>query len=198
MPVVRPRHRRFAPRAPHDLRQAGHGDAVRNGPPVVPCRKPGQPRLGSGALSPLSLGPKARIGTSPARLSAGPPSRQQPFRGPPGIATTTARKRRNPPERRPPNPPARASRLHPGLRDGLNRTGRTTRTPAPFRAISRAWRQGCLPVNRSQIRLVFPMLAPLYPSSETWPSGRRHTPAKGADGEPSRGFESLRLRHLPS
>ena len=30
---------------------------------------------------------------------------------------------------------------------------------------------------------------------ETWPSGRRHTPAKGADGKPSRGFESLRLRH---
>ena len=29
-----------------------------------------------------------------------------------------------------------------------------------------------------------------------WPSGRRHTPAKGADGEPSRGFESLRLRHI--
>ena len=32
---------------------------------------------------------------------------------------------------------------------------------------------------------------------ELWPSGRRHTPAKGADGEPSRGFESLRLRHTP-
>ena len=37
----------------------------------------------------------------------------------------------------------------------------------------------------------------INPQSEMWPSGRRHTPAKGADGEPSRGFESLRLRHLP-
>ena len=36
---------------------------------------------------------------------------------------------------------------------------------------------------------------PLDTALETWPSGRRHTPAKGADGKPSRGFESLRLRH---
>ena len=36
----------------------------------------------------------------------------------------------------------------------------------------------------------------IYGSAELWPSGRRHTPAKGADGEPSRGFESLRLRHF--
>ena len=35
----------------------------------------------------------------------------------------------------------------------------------------------------------------INPQVETWPSGRRHTPAKGADGKPSRGFESLRLRH---
>ena len=34
-------------------------------------------------------------------------------------------------------------------------------------------------------------------ATEWWPSGRRHTPAKGADGKPSRGFESLPLRHLP-
>ena len=41
----------------------------------------------------------------------------------------------------------------------------------------------------------FPVPRPLYGAAETWPSGRRHTPAKGADGKPSRGFESLRLRH---
>ena len=35
-------------------------------------------------------------------------------------------------------------------------------------------------------------------SAETWPSGRRHTPAKGAYRKRYRGFESLRLRHLPS
>lgn len=37
--------------------------------------------------------------------------------------------------------------------------------------------------------------APINGQAETWPSGRRHAPAKGADGKPSRGFESLRLRH---
>ncbi|MFM2355281.1 MAG: hypothetical protein RLZZ528_1017 [Pseudomonadota bacterium] len=36
---------------------------------------------------------------------------------------------------------------------------------------------------------------PLNGQAEWWPSGRRHTPAKGADGKPSRGFESLPLRH---
>ena len=36
----------------------------------------------------------------------------------------------------------------------------------------------------------------LLRSAETWPSGRRHTPAKGAGPKGSRGFESLRLRHL--
>ncbi len=35
----------------------------------------------------------------------------------------------------------------------------------------------------------------LYQLVETWPSGRRRSPAKGVDGQPSRGFESLRLRH---
>ncbi len=38
---------------------------------------------------------------------------------------------------------------------------------------------------------------PINPPAEWWPSGRRHTPAKGAGGEPSRGFESLPLRHTP-
>jgi hypothetical protein len=34
---------------------------------------------------------------------------------------------------------------------------------------------------------------------ETWPSGRRHAPAKGASGQnPDPGFESLRLRQVPS
>ena len=36
----------------------------------------------------------------------------------------------------------------------------------------------------------------LTPSAERWPSGRRRAPAKGVGGEPSRGFESLPLRHL--
>ncbi len=41
------------------------------------------------------------------------------------------------------------------------------------------------------------LTASLNGQTELWPSGRRHTPAKGAGGEPSRGFESLRLRHQP-
>lgn len=45
-----------------------------------------------------------------------------------------------------------------------------------------------------EFRLVSPPPSLLEPQAEMWPSGRRHTPAKGADGEPSRGFESLRLR----
>ena len=32
---------------------------------------------------------------------------------------------------------------------------------------------------------------------ERWPSGRRRTPGKCVGGKPSRGFESLPLRHLP-
>ena len=36
----------------------------------------------------------------------------------------------------------------------------------------------------------------VYASMETWPSGRRRSPAKGVDGKPSRGFESHRLRHF--
>ena len=46
--------------------------------------------------------------------------------------------------------------------------------------------------------LVFLRSLLLSPPAERWPSGRRHTPAKGAGGKPSRGFESLPLRHLPS
>lgn len=43
-----------------------------------------------------------------------------------------------------------------------------------------------------------PERVPLDPTPpERWPSGRRHTPAKGADRERSRGFESLPLRHCP-
>ena len=38
---------------------------------------------------------------------------------------------------------------------------------------------------------------PLNPPTETWPSGRRRSPAKGVGPEGSRGFESLRLRHPP-
>src|SRR5690606_34282585 len=33
--------------------------------------------------------------------------------------------------------------------------------------------------------------------AERWPSGRRRTPGKCVGGEPSQGFESLSLRHLP-
>ena len=35
------------------------------------------------------------------------------------------------------------------------------------------------------------------PGTERWPSGRRRTPGKCVGGKPSRGFESLSLRHLP-
>ena len=45
------------------------------------------------------------------------------------------------------------------------------------------------------IALVFLRSLLLSPPAERWPSGRRHTPAKGAGGKPSRGFESLPLRH---
>ena len=50
----------------------------------------------------------------------------------------------------------------------------------------------------------FPRISPcpsgatsLDGSTETWPSGRRRSPAKGVGPEGSRGFESLRLRHTP-
>src|SRR6056297_306011 len=34
-------------------------------------------------------------------------------------------------------------------------------------------------------------------ATERWPSGRRRTPGKCVGGKPSRGFESLSLRHYP-
>ena len=47
----------------------------------------------------------------------------------------------------------------------------------------------------------FPLVLPsdkiVDPLMETWPSGRRRSPAKGVGEESSRGFESLRLRHKP-
>ncbi len=49
-----------------------------------------------------------------------------------------------------------------------------------------------------EFRPCFPQHWPIDTAPETWPSGRRHTPAKGADGKPSRGFESLRLRQITS
>lgn len=69
------------------------------------------------------------------------------------------------------------------------------------------WGLGCYrqPVPRHRQALgtkppIFPCppwLAPIDGSTETWPSGRRRSPAKGVGGKPSRGFESLRLRHKP-
>ncbi len=51
--------------------------------------------------------------------------------------------------------------------------------------------------GKGQFCLVTPMFTWLYASVETWPSGRRRSPAKGVDRKLSRGFESLRLRHFP-
>ena len=55
-------------------------------------------------------------------------------------------------------------------------------------------------IVKSEGFLYFPLVLPsdkiVDPSAETWPSGRRRSPAKGVGGKPSRGFESLRLRHL--
>ena len=48
-----------------------------------------------------------------------------------------------------------------------------------------------------QISLVDAGLFLIDPPTETWPSGRRRSPAKGVGPEGSRGFESLRLRHPP-
>ena len=52
--------------------------------------------------------------------------------------------------------------------------------------------------KQGQFSPCFPSSGPLHGSAETWPSGRRRSPAKGVGGKPSRGFESLRLRHLTS
>jgi hypothetical protein len=81
-------------------------------------------------------------------------------------------------------------RSHKALRHGANR--------GPRLRTARRW---ALPhplpqsVRSREFHLVSPPPSLLEPQAEMWPSGRRHTPAKGADGEPSRGFESLRLRH---
>lgn len=56
----------------------------------------------------------------------------------------------------------------------------------------------CVSTNILQMLRFTLVLLPLPlidPPAEWWPSGRRHTPAKGAGGKPSRGFESLPLRH---
>jgi hypothetical protein len=42
----------------------------------------------------------------------------------------------------------------------------------------------------------YSVLCRISTPAETWPSGRRRSPAKGVGPEGSRGFESLRLRHL--
>ena len=70
--------------------------------------------------------------------------------------------------------------------------------PAPFHAISRVWGMPESLSPKGEFTLVYPMLARLYPSAEMWPSGRRRSPAKGVGPKGSRGFESHRLRHLPS
>ena len=69
--------------------------------------------------------------------------------------------------------------------------------PARFRSISKSSDRSAKKTKLCGIDLVFPLLARIYPSAETWPSGRRRSPAKGVGPEGSRGFESLRLRHLP-
>ena len=45
------------------------------------------------------------------------------------------------------------------------------------------------------MRLWFPTL--MECRTDSWPSGRRRTPGKCVGGEPSRGFESLTVRHQP-
>ncbi len=65
---------------------------------------------------------------------------------------------------------------------------------SPFPHHSRARRRQTPTHPVPQFDLVLSRATLIDPPTETWPSGRRHTPAKGADGKPSRGFESLRLR----
>ena len=70
-----------------------------------------------------------------------------------------------------------------------------------FRSADRSLPRAAQPVPAQdpaclwQLSPCFRRLAQLDATAEWWPSGRRHTPAKGADGKPSRGFESLPLRH---
>ena len=72
-----------------------------------------------------------------------------------------------------------------------------------FKARSRALRASLglrdEQILKSEGFLYFPLVLPsnkiVDPTAETWPSGRRRSPAKGVGPEGSRGFESLRLRH---
>ena len=50
------------------------------------------------------------------------------------------------------------------------------------------------PINLPRKPGCIGQLTCLYGLAELWPSGRRRAPAKGVNGEPFRGFESLRLR----
>ena len=55
-------------------------------------------------------------------------------------------------------------------------------------------------ILKSEGFLYFPLVLPsdkiVDPSAETWPSGRRRSPAKGVYRRRYRGFESLPLRHF--
>ena len=72
------------------------------------------------------------------------------------------------------------------------------RQAAPFHAFSGASVRPQGADASSKFPLVPPWVILLDPFSETWPSGRRRSPAKGVGGKPSRGFESLRLCHSRS
>ena len=85
--------------------------------------------------------------------------------------------------------------LDPGLEHVVDRDAILRAEPAPCLP-----HRASLPALRPFVSLATnrpcrPAAKPLGATSERWPSGRRHTPAKGAGGEPSRGFESLPLRH---
>ena len=73
---------------------------------------------------------------------------------------------------------------------------------ARVRGLRASWGRRDGQILKSDGFLYFPLVLPadkiVDPSAETWPSGRRRSPAKGVGPEGSRGFESLRLRHHPS
>ncbi len=60
-----------------------------------------------------------------------------------------------------------------------------------------AWKPALQALRRAEwdIRPCPLSAKPVTGALERWPSGRRRAPAKGVEGEPSRGFESLPLRH---
>ena len=99
--------------------------------------------------------------------------------------------------------PGHHHRRRPAARDHSGRHAFETR-PARARPESRPRdsfraRSTGLPIvwqsfRACEKRLVCPALATLYASPETWPSGRRRSPAKGVGPKGSRGFESHRLR----